>query len=130
MYFIYPETAGVRLEDMDQLFGDATTAMPTPATRAETGSLMGVNSPVPSMDLRRGIHGAGAPNGLGLPSAIPGLDIDPPHVAIKNGKPQYAADEESGEGVGGWISRMVKRGKGDGESVKSGNYRPLDQDEE
>jgi hypothetical protein len=121
---------------MDQLFGDATTAMPTPATRAETGSLMGVNSPVPSMDLRRGIQGAGPAygNGLGATSAIPGLDIDPPHVSIVNGKPQYATEEAS-EGLGGWISRMVSKTKGDGGSVrsgrsgKSGQYKPLDQEE-
>lgn len=131
VYFIYPETAGVRLEDMDTLFGDATTAMPTPITRAETGSLMGTSSPVPSMDLRRGV-----PGGLGdfgPSSAIPGLDIDPPHVPIKNGKPQYAGGEdESGEGVGGWISRMVKKTKGEGDSIKSGNskYKPLDQEDE
>jgi MFS family permease len=129
VYFIYPETCGVRLEDMDALFGDATTAMPTPATRAETGSLMGVNSPVPSMDLRRGIN-SGNSNGLSLPSAIPGLDIDPPHVAIRNGKPQYETDENNGEGVGGWISRMVNRSKGDGESIKNGKYKPLDQEDE
>lgn len=136
MYFIYPETCGVRLEDMDLLFGDATTAMPTPVTRAETGSLMGVGSPVPSMDLRRGIHGTpayGTPafgNGIGPSSAIPGLDIDPPHVSIKNGKPQYTEEEEDGEGVGGWISRMVNRSKGDEGSVKSGKYKPLDDQEE
>jgi len=138
VYFIYPETAGIRLEDMDTLFGDATTAMPTPVQRAEEGSLMGVSSPVPSMDLRRGIHGAGPSfaNGLGPQNAIPGLDIDPPHVAIVDGKPQYAADEEGGEGVGGWISRMVNRTGGSsirsGRSGQSGNgkYKPLDQDED
>jgi hypothetical protein len=121
---------------MDSLFGDATTAMPTPIARAETGSLLGASSPVPSMDLRRGVGGLGGfrspaiPGGLGPANAIPGLDIDPPHVAIKDGKPQYAADEEGGEGVGGWISRMVTRNKGDGDSVKSGSYKPLDQEEE
>jgi len=111
---------------MDILFGDATTAMPTPATRAETGSLMGVSSPVPSMDLRRGINS----NGFGPSSAIPGLDIDPPNVSIKNGKPQYAVDEEAGEGVGGWISRMVSRSKGEEGSIRSGQYKPLDQEDE
>ncbi|KAH8657058.1 hypothetical protein BGZ60DRAFT_384256 [Tricladium varicosporioides] len=132
VYFIYPETAGVRLEDMDSLFGDATTAMPTPVARAETGSLLGANSPVPSMDLRRGIQGT---PGFGPSSAIPGLDIDPPHVSIKNGKPQYSesVNENEGEGVGGWISRMVNRNK-DGEgsirSGRSGKYKAVDQDEE
>ncbi|KUJ08630.1 uncharacterized protein LY89DRAFT_711641 [Mollisia scopiformis] len=128
VYFIYPETAGVRLEDMDTLFGDATTAMPTPATRAETGSLMG-GSPVPSMDLRRGIVGQ-MNGGLGPSNAIPGLDIDPPHVNIKNGKPQYGDEDSTSEGVGGWISRMVNKNKGEEGSIKSGKYKPLDQDED
>ena len=106
--------------------------MPTPIARADEGALIGVNSPVPSMDLRRGIQGAG---NLGPANAIPGLDIDPPHVSIVNGKPQYAEDEGSGEGVGGWISRMVNRTRGDAGSVSSGRsgngkYKPLDQDEE
>lgn len=133
---------------MDQLFGDATTAFPTPSVRAaETGSLMGgASSPVPSMDLRRGVLGAssggyGNLNGFGPSSAIPGLDIDPPRVKIVDGKPQYSTPEPDdndspAEGVGGWISRMVKRSKDDGSvrSGKSGNgssrYKPLDQDEE
>ena len=120
---------------MDVLFGDATTAMPTPAVRAENTSLIGgLSSPVPSMDLRRGIQSSGGPSGLGPSSAIPGLDIDPPHVSIVNGKPQYAdsvANSEAGEGVGGWISRMVNRTKGEDESsIKSGQYKALDQDDE
>jgi hypothetical protein len=123
---------------MDALFGDATTAMPTPATRAETGSLMGVSSPVPSMDLRRGIYGAGGggPPDLGPSNAIPGLDIDPPHVQIKNGKPQYSEslrdDAESvSEGVGGWISRMVGRGEqSEASSVRSGQYKPLENEDD
>lgn len=122
---------------MDILFGDATTAMPTPSL--EAGSLLGASSPVPSMDLRRGIYGSSPGpsngNGLGPSNAIPGLEIDPPHVSIVNGKPQYAADDDSSnEGVGNWISRMVKRTK-DGDSIKSGrsgksaNYKPVDQDD-
>ncbi|KAJ5928023.1 Mitochondrial substrate/solute carrier [Penicillium verhagenii] len=72
VYFLYPETSGVRLEDMNVLFGDASTAMPTPATDGERGSLIGGGSPVPSLDIRR-------PYGqFGTESAIPGLDIDPP----------------------------------------------------
>lgn len=134
VYFIYPETCGVRLEDMDVLFGDSTTAMGTPQTRAETNSLMGgVNSPVPSMDLRRGIYGTpqGGPSALGPSNAIPGLDIDPPNVNIVNGKPQYQPGENEGEGVGGWISRMVNR-EGSVRSGKSGNgkYKPVDQDDD
>jgi hypothetical protein len=90
------------------------------------------------MDLRRGIQGAGPSyaNGLGAASAIPGLDIDPPDVSIVNGKPQYAEEEGSAEGVGGWISRMVTKAKGGEEgSVRSGRsgnskYKPLDQQDE
>jgi len=126
---------------MDILFGDATTAMPTPQTRAETGSLMGLGSPTGSVDLRRGIVGSTPQThpGLGPSSAIPGLDIDPPHVSIVNGKPQYATDGENGEGegVGGWISRIVSRNRVDGdESVRSGKsgrngkYKALDQEED
>jgi hypothetical protein len=115
---------------MDLLFGDATTAMPTPQTRAETGSLLGENSPAPSMDIRRGIYGSG---GIGPSSAIPGLDIDPPAVSIKNGKPQYTEDGADGEGVGGWISRMVDRSRGgsvrSGESGQNKKYTPVDQDD-
>lgn len=107
---------------MDALFGDATTAMPTPNLAAETGSLMSVGSPLY-------VSGGGPSN------AIPGLDIDPPHVNIQNGKPQYGSprpgvDEEDGEGMGGWISRMVSRGKGsDSGSILSGSYKPVDQED-
>ncbi|KAI9894626.1 MAG: hypothetical protein M1814_001982 [Vezdaea aestivalis] len=125
VYFLYPETSGVRLEDMDMLFGDATTAMPTPATLAERESLVGIGSPVPSLDIRRGI----TPLGGGAAAAIPGLDIDPPTVEVENGKPMYSKREDEGEGVGGWISRMVRRGRGDGSEgqKKGGNYSRLGQ---
>ncbi|KAB8338927.1 hypothetical protein FH972_021867 [Carpinus fangiana] len=116
VYFIYPETANVRLEDMNALFGDATSQMPTPASRAETGSLM-PGSPVPELHI--GEHHAGG--------AIPGLDINPPHVQVKDGKPILSrTNSEQGEGVGGWISNMARRARGNGESdSKSGSYRPL-----
>ncbi|KAG9246116.1 hypothetical protein BJ878DRAFT_478632 [Calycina marina] len=133
VYFIYPETAGVRLEDMDQIFGDATTAMPTPQARAtETGSLM---SPTGSVDLRRGIFGSTPQQlpHLGASSAIPGLDIEPPHVEIVNGKPQYGdAGDDEGEGVGGWISRLASR-SGSVASGVTGNvsksYQQVKQDD-
>lgn len=118
---------------MNLLFGDATSAMPTPSARAETGSLMGRGSPVPSMDLRRGVGATSVENGLGPSMAIPGLDIDPPNVDIRNGVPRYSADRGRGEGVGGWISRMVTGATGGGSSSRGGansKYKPLDQDEE
>lgn len=114
MYFIYPETANLKLEEMDQLFGDATTAMPTPQQEAEIESLMSGNrSPVPSIDLRR-------PGNFTADSAIPGLDINPP----EDGK---AGKEDSREGMGGWISRMVQRTKSDD---KAGSYRSVGQQDD
>ncbi|KAI9368639.1 hypothetical protein BJX61DRAFT_546340 [Aspergillus egyptiacus] len=128
IYFLYPETSGVRLEDMDMLFGDATTAVPTPATQAERGSLISAGSPVPSLDIRRqyGQHGAD--------SAIPGLNINPPTITsdANNGKsPQTGPLDDNGshsEGLGGWISNIVSRQKGS--SNRSQQYRRLDQDED
>ncbi|KAI9699376.1 MAG: hypothetical protein M1836_002987 [Candelina mexicana] len=125
VYFIYPETSGVRLEDMDQLFGDATTAMPTPATLPERESLMGVGSPVPSLDIRRG-----SPGVFGVGNAIPGLNIEPPTVSVENGKPQLAngkKENDHTEGFGSWVARTLRRGhaKGDGTDPR---YKRLGQD--
>lgn len=122
VYFLYPETANVRLEDMDQLFGDATTAMPTPAQQAEVDSLMSARSPVPSLDIRRGQYG-----NLGADNAIPGLDINPPNA--QDGKSQ---EEPRSEGIGGWISRLANRGRNEGKGAtgQAGNYKRLDQDED
>ncbi|KAK4991265.1 hypothetical protein LTR28_001364 [Elasticomyces elasticus] len=123
VWFIYPETANVRLEDMNSLFGDATTAMPTPQTIAEAESLFSGRSPVPS--LRLGDHGQD--------SAIPGLDIDPPAVQVKDGRPVLGNSLGNGtsEGVGGWISNLVKRGKGgDTDGSAGGRYKRVEQDEE
>lgn len=119
VYFLYPETSGVRLEDMNALFGDATTAMPTPSTQAERGSLMGVGSPVPSLSLGR------QPGQFNPDNAIPGLDIDPPDVQHENGKPVYTQNRN--EGLGGWISSMVNRNKDNKDST---DYRQLGQDED
>ncbi|KAI9657178.1 MAG: hypothetical protein M1821_003345 [Bathelium mastoideum] len=129
VWFIYPETANVRLEDMNALFGDATTAMPTPATLAEAESLFS-RSPVPSIDLQRGGRG-----GLGADSAIPGLDINPPAVDVEDGKPILGKDKDADsqrEGVGGWISNLVKRTRegGEGGEGGSGKYKRVGQDDE
>lgn len=126
VYFLYPETSGVRLEDMNILFGDATTAMPTPATQGERGSLMGAGSPVPSLDLRR-------PYGqIGTDSSIPGLDIDPPSFSpdriSKRGRSDSQQSGPRREGLGGWISSMVNR-KAAGPGTSS-QYRRLEQGEE
>lgn len=124
---MYPETSGVRLEDMNVLFGDASTAMPTPATEGERGSLLGTGSPVPSLDIRR------QPGQFGAESAIPGLDIDPPSLsnspdgAGKSGDPGPQRGNHRGEGIGGWISNMVSRQRG---ATSPSKYRRLEQGEE
>ncbi|CAG8110067.1 unnamed protein product [Penicillium salamii] len=125
VYFLYPETSGVRLEDMNELFGDASTAMPTPATQGERGSLMGAGSPVPSLDLRRQ-YGQ-----FGTESSIPGLDIDPPSLSpdrvTKRGRSDSQQSGSRREGLGGWISGMVNRNRGPGTSSQ---YRRLEQGED
>lgn len=109
MWFIYPETANIRLEDMNSIFGDATTAAPTPATLAEAESLFSGNrSPVSSFRLGD-------------------EDVQPPNLSLQ------AADGKDGnasEGLGGWIGNMMKRGKREGSASGSGRYRQVGQDED
>lgn len=113
---------------MNILFGDATTAMPTPATEGERGSLMGAGSPVPSLDIRRQYGQFGAE------SAIPGLDIDPPSLShdgpSKPGRPDSQTGSSRGEGIGGWISNMVNRNRRAGSGTRQNQYRRLEQGEE
>ena len=116
VFFVYPETANVRLEDMNLLFGDATSVMPTPETIAEAESLFSGASPVPSLDIQR-------PGAIGPDHAIPGLNINPPSLQEESSGKQA----ETSEGVGGWISNLVKRGKGNGEGDGGGQYRKVDQ---
>ncbi|TPX07868.1 uncharacterized protein E0L32_010443 [Thyridium curvatum] len=127
VWFIYPETCGVRLEDMDSIFGDASTTagtpagMGTPALGPETGTVR-VGSPVPSLDIR------GRPP-FGSTSAIPGLDIDPPAIS-GDSKPQYGEGQSPG-GISGWLSRVgVFRGNSPSGSQRSGRYAPLGQGDE
>lgn len=129
VYFIYPETANVRLEDMNSLFGDATTVMPTPQTLAEAESLFsgGHGSPVPSLDIR---GGSVSGSRRAADDAIPGLDIDPPDLE-NNGKGMANAEAETSEGIGGWISNIVKKTKGgEGGDSASGKYKRIGQDED
>lgn len=121
---------------MNALFGDATTAMPTPATQAERGSLMGYGSPA-SIDIRGNTY---APGAFGASDAIPGLDIDPPDLGgMSDGKPTTGergrrrgeSSASASEGVGGWISRMVSRTRRRKDSQgASGSYRQVEQDED
>jgi len=112
VWFIYPETANVRLEDMNSLFGDATTIAPTPETAAEVESLFSGNrSPIGSF--RLGDQGE---------PPVPDMDLQPPDVEIQDGKPILPKDENQGEGLGGWITNLVKRTKGDdGNASASGS---------
>lgn len=104
---------------MDAIFGDATTAMPTPAQHAEVDSLMSARSPVPSLDIRRSQYG-----NLGADAAIPGLDINPPN----DGK---VLEETRPEGIGGWISRLANRSRTSGKSASdAGNYKRIDQSDD
>lgn len=121
MYFTYPETSGVRLEDMDSIFGEATSTMPTPATQAERGSLMGVGSPVPSLDIRRGPPMDG----------FPGFNIDPPSKSVESSKYQTPESKPGKNGVGGWITRMVQRGRGGNreDAGRGVQYRRLEGEE-
>lgn len=102
---------------MNSIFGDATSVMPTPQTLAEAESLFSgsARSPVPSLDIR---------SNRAADAAIPGLDINPPEViGSHDGK-----SGEQGEGIGGWISNIVKKSKGNGEG-DSGKYRRVGQDD-
>lgn len=111
---------------MNSLFGDATSVMPTPETLAEVESLFSGSqrSPVPSLDIRR--------SGITADNAIPGLDIDPPAVEVEDGKPVLHDREagEKGEGLGGWISNLVKRNKNGEESSNGGQYKRVGQGED
>jgi hypothetical protein len=113
---------------MNALFGDATTAMPTPQAQAESDALMGVGSPS-SIDIR----GGGARGQYSASDAIPGLDIDPPNVELgPDGKPVDSSRGRSaeGEGLGGWIGRMVSRNRGRSDSQGQGRYAKVGQDED
>lgn len=59
-------------------------------------------------------------------NAIPGLDINPPNLD-EGTKAAKTADKS--EGLGGWISGLVQRGKGEGDSSSKG-YRRVDQEED
>ncbi|KND94385.1 High-affinity glucose transporter [Tolypocladium ophioglossoides CBS 100239] len=119
VYFIYPETCGVRLEDMDSIFGDASTVVGTPSIHAETGSLMRGGSPAGS--------GRGA---MGASSAIPGLSLEPGPDIDDDRKSQIQTSGGEDRSIGGWLSRVVGRGGDDSAGSGQGRYAPLGQQEE
>ncbi|PHH80416.1 hypothetical protein CDD80_1620 [Ophiocordyceps camponoti-rufipedis] len=124
VYFIYPETCGVRLEDMDSLFGDASTVVGTPSIRAETGSLIRGGSPIGS---GRGIIGSSAIPGLSL---APGSEMDDDNKSPTHPSSGGGAGAGEDRSVGGWLSRVVGgRGRADSAGSGQGRYAPLGQEE-
>jgi MFS family permease len=112
VYFIYPETSGMRLEDMDSLFGDASTVMGTPSIHDETGSLMRTGSPVGST--------AYGPSGFG---GYPADDDD--------NKSQIQTSGGDDRSIGGWLSRVVGgRARADSTGSGQGRYAPLGQQDQ
>lgn len=105
---------------MNSIFGDATTAAPTPQTLAEAESLFSGNrSPIGSFSL--GDQG----------EPVPDMDLQPPDVEVQDGKPMLSKDTDSQhEGVGGWISSLVKRNKGEENANSSGKYKRVGQDDD
>ena len=117
MYFIYPETRGVRLEEMDVLFDDASTASGRKTGVAETGLLAGID---PS-----GAHGHRAEPGLIAPSARLDPSLDPAEA-----DPLDHSQTSAGSGSGGiwnWVSWMVKRRSGREGGSDGARYAPLGQ---
>ena len=114
---------------MNSIFGDATTIAPTPETLAEAESLFSGNrSPVPSFRLNGGDREAQQD------ANIPDMDLQPPEVEVRDGKAILSKDGGDDEGVGGWISGVVKRVKGEGEGKSqeggSGRYRRVGQEDD
>lgn len=67
----------------------------------------------------------------GRPSdyAIPGLNIEPP--TGKSSGPEGETEARTPrEGIGGWISNMVNRGRRRGKQGQQGQYSRVGQDEE
>ncbi|RYO80767.1 hypothetical protein DL764_009856 [Monosporascus ibericus] len=118
VYFIYPETCGVRLEDMDSLFGDASTAMGTPGIRSESDANIRPGSPIPSLDLR---------GRIASDANIPPADVEPPTVNMIDGRPRYRSESRDSRGrVGEWLTRMVGQNRG-GSPASGARYTPIDQ---
>jgi sugar porter (SP) family MFS transporter len=114
VYFIYPETCGLRLEDMDSLFGDASTVMGTPSLRGdETGSLMRAGSPI------------GSARGFGGP--IPNMSLDADELDDDN-KSNVGPGGGEDRSVGTWLSRVVAgRARANSTGSGQGRYAPIGQ---
>lgn len=88
---------------------------PTPETIAEAESIFSGNrSPVPSFRLG---------------DQPEPLDLQPPDIDVKDGKPMYSKDEDRGEGVGGWITDVARRAA-NGSGTGSGKYKRVGQEDD
>ncbi|OAA63054.1 General substrate transporter [Cordyceps fumosorosea ARSEF 2679] len=115
VYFTYPETCGVRLEEMDSIFGDASTVHGAASVQDESASLMRAGSPV----------------GSGLPNVAIAEDDD-------DRKSQMQTSGGDDRSVGAWLNRVV-RGRSDSRGSRrsgrsglssQGRYTPLGQQDE
>ncbi|KAL1885999.1 Ribulose bisphosphate carboxylase large chain, partial [Ceratocystis pirilliformis] len=128
VYFLYPETCGVRLEDMDRLFGDASTAIGTPSMHPnETASLIPGSSSGASPRARPGQFTAEN-------FAVPGFSLDPPdHLSGGAAVAAATSARKNGsnaavDGARGWLSRVTGIG---GQSRDSdAEYAPINQSDE
>ncbi|OAA71038.1 General substrate transporter [Akanthomyces lecanii RCEF 1005] len=115
VYFLYPETCGVRLEEMDSIFGDASTVHGAASVQDESASLMRAGSPV-GRD--------------GLPSLVIDDDDD-------DRKSQIQTSGGEDRSVGAWLNRVV-RGRSDSRGssrsgrsgLSQGRYTPIGQQDE
>lgn len=113
VYFTYPETCGVRLEEMDSIFGDASTVHGAPSIQDESASLMRAGSPI---------------GGAGLP-----IDEDD-----DDRKSQIQTSGGEDRSVGAWLNRVVRGrsdSRGSGRSGRSGlstqgRYAPIGQQDD
>lgn len=106
---------------MNSIFGDASTMAPTPETLAQAESIFSGNRSPVSFRL-------GDQEG----EQIPDMDLQPPEVDVKDGKP-VLHDGRSGEGIAGWITNVadrIKRGGDDASGGGSGRYKRVGQDDE
>ncbi|PMB71698.1 High-affinity glucose transporter [Beauveria bassiana] len=111
VYFTYPETCGVRLEEMDSIFGDASTVHGASSVQDESASLMRAGSPF---------------SGADLPTLVIDEDDD------ENIKSQMQTSGGEDRSVGAWLNRVVRgrsesRGSGRSGLSSHGRYTPIGQ---
>lgn len=101
----------MRLEEMDSLFGDASTVMGTPSIHADTESLLRTGSPGPSRE-------------------VPGMSLDAAAEMDDDNKSQIQTSGGEDRSIGGWLSRIVARGRSPSTGSGQGRYAPLGQQDE